>query len=110
MLLRIWLSTTYSRRGLSDSHGASAASFAPVAEWAEAPPASQGVDPQILADMHHRIDLRGLAYDSILIVRNGYLIHEWYADGVTEADLHALFSATKSINSLLCALGNSASG
>lgn len=76
--------------------------YFPTAEWRTSQPEDQGLDKKILKKLVKRIRngrLSGL--DSLLIVRNGYLVTEKYFHGWGEDDLHTLQSDTKSVTSLL---------
>ena len=70
------------------------------ADWSVATPASQGVDPTLLADgLPQASALPGLT--SLLVVRRGHLVAERYFRPGGADSLYALRSVTKSVISLL---------
>jgi CubicO group peptidase (beta-lactamase class C family) len=76
----------------------------PTTDWITASPASQEVNSQRLQDMTNLIQTGSLRFgiDSLLIIRNGYLIYEAYPSQIyDEDDTHHLFSVTKSFVSTL---------
>jgi CubicO group peptidase (beta-lactamase class C family) len=78
------------------------AGYFPPAQWRTSPPQDQALDKKILKKLVKKIrggKIGGL--DSLLIVRNGYLVTEEYFRGWGRDDLHTLQSDTKSITSLL---------
>lgn len=62
-------------------------------------PQNQGVDPAVLNDVHERFDSFPLL--SSVIVRNGYIVDEYYKDGYDENSVFVLNSASKSVTSAL---------
>lgn len=76
--------------------------YYPGDQWRTSAPDEQGLDRKILKKLLKRIrrgDIGGI--DSLLIVRNGFLVTEAYFNGWGPNDLHTLQSDTKSITSLL---------
>jgi len=77
----------------------------PGEEWLTSSPEEQGIDSNILYPFISRlIEFKTdpfSRFDSILIVRNGYLITELYAPYKTKNDYYDLYSATKSVISAL---------
>jgi CubicO group peptidase (beta-lactamase class C family) len=76
--------------------------YFPTREWRTASPKSQGLNGKILKRVASRIRSgdRG-RIDSLLVVRNGYLVFERYFNGWNADGLHTLQSDTKSVTSLL---------
>jgi CubicO group peptidase (beta-lactamase class C family) len=89
-------------------------------KWREATPESQGMDSNMIEYMYNFIEQNLINIQSMLIVRNGYIVNEEYLyqsvrqpeDGyiwpghipdwdLHEGRLHHVFSVTKSITSLL---------
>ncbi|MFC1475023.1 serine hydrolase domain-containing protein [Candidatus Zixiibacteriota bacterium] len=69
-------------------------------EWQTATPLSQGVDSVKLMEMSQAIENGDLGrLNSIVIIRNGKLIYEYYYGKMHDDSLHCLFSATKSFTS-----------
>jgi CubicO group peptidase (beta-lactamase class C family) len=76
--------------------------YFPTAEWRTAKPNTQQLNRKILKKLAARIrDNEITGIDSLLIVRNGYLVVEDYFNGWGINDLHTLQSDTKSVTSLL---------
>ena len=76
--------------------------YYPTDQWRTSSPDEQALDRKKLKKLVKRIrrnDISGI--DSLLIVRNGYLVIESYFNGWGPDDLHTLQSDTKSITSLL---------
>ena len=74
----------------------------PTSVWKESSPEDQGVDSQKLQDMEDYIMANSLNFDSILVVRNGYLVHESYPSHIyDEDDTHHIYSCTKVFTSTL---------
>jgi CubicO group peptidase (beta-lactamase class C family) len=79
-----------------------ATDYYPAGEWRKSSPQEQQLDQQILKKLVKRIKNGKIGgIDSLLIVRNGYLVTEKYFNGWKRDDLHTLQSDTKSITSLL---------
>jgi CubicO group peptidase (beta-lactamase class C family) len=77
--------------------GAAPAAYWPTSGWHTATPEEQGMDSAKLADMVERIQQEKLALDSLLIVRNGYLVSELYGYPYSAKQVHFLASVTKSV-------------
>ncbi len=74
----------------------------PTDGWQVSTPAAQNMSKTRLDDMSAHIKDQGFAIDSILIVRNGYIVFEQYLNPVYNQDsLHPIFSCTKSVLSAL---------
>lgn len=76
----------------------------PTTDWITSLPQEQGIDSQRILEMDDLIQSSGwrLSIDSLLIIRNGYLIYETYPSGLyDENDVHHLYSVTKSFTSTL---------
>ncbi|HEV8485515.1 MAG TPA: serine hydrolase [Blastocatellia bacterium] len=76
--------------------------YFPSSEWRAAKPKKQGLNKKILKSLANRLrtnQIRDL--NSLLIVRNGYLVVEEYFNGSGPEDVHTLQSDSKSITSLL---------
>ncbi|MDH3223256.1 MAG: beta-lactamase family protein [Gemmatimonadota bacterium] len=70
--------------------------------WATATPGSQGLDAAVLADLGERTASGEFgAVSSMLVIRNGRLVYERYHGDWKPADLHRVYSVTKSVTSLL---------
>lgn len=71
----------------------------PAWQWQKDSPQNQGVDPAVLNDVHETFDSFPLL--SSVIVRNGYIVDEYYKDGYDENSVFVLNSASKSVTSAL---------
>ena len=79
----------------------SAADYWPGEQWRTATPESQGMCSGVLADMLDLVWQKNLEIDSILIIRNGYVVLDTYHFPIKPDSRHNIFSCTKSISSTL---------
>jgi CubicO group peptidase (beta-lactamase class C family) len=74
----------------------------PTDSWRNSTPEEQGMDSALLNEMMDRIDENGVHTDSIVIVKNGYLVFEEYPRTNYDVDSrHIIHSCTKSYTSAL---------
>jgi CubicO group peptidase (beta-lactamase class C family) len=74
----------------------------PTEGWRVSTPAEQDMDSARLDELAQHIDDLGLAIDSVVVVRNGYIVHEEYPNPLYDEDMpHILHSVTKSFVSAL---------
>jgi hypothetical protein len=73
----------------------------PTTGWRATPPAAQGMDAKILAGIDSGVADRYPQVHSLLVVRHGYLVYEWYWHGHNATTGESVFSTTKSVNSAL---------
>lgn len=73
-------------------------------EWKTSLPQEQGMDPLLLEEMDRYIRDNNLPVHSVLIVRNGYLVHETYAKPYGPDSLFYIYSVTKSVVSALAGI------
>ena len=73
----------------------------PGDEWRTSTPAEQNMDKDRLEAMVEMIEEQDLAYHSVVVVRNGYIVFEEYLNGWSQDSPHHLQSSTKSVSSLL---------
>ena len=88
--------------GCSDSSPPTAPNqevFTPY-EWAVSTPEDQGLDSDAL-DLARREAEARLFIHSLLVVRNGHLVHESYFHGYAPDESHNVYSVTKSVTSTL---------
>jgi CubicO group peptidase (beta-lactamase class C family) len=71
----------------------------PTSGWKTTTPEQQGMDSNQLAELYENMD--GKKVDSMLVVRNGYLIAEGYSKDYAADTTHNIFSVTKSVLSAL---------
>ncbi|NHJ02672.1 MAG: class C beta-lactamase-related serine hydrolase [Candidatus Heimdallarchaeota archaeon] len=64
-------------------------------------PRNQGLSEDIITNMLEGINQSLIKMDSLLIVKNGYLVVEEYYNGYSEGLAHQLYSVTKSVISAL---------
>lgn len=73
----------------------------PTQGWRTSTPEAQGVDSELLAQVVDRIRTQGLAVDSLLVVRHGYVVLDAYFYPYTADRLHDVASVTKSVTATL---------
>jgi CubicO group peptidase (beta-lactamase class C family) len=78
-----------------------ASAYWPTDGWRTSAPEEQGMDGRMITQVLDTIEREGLAFHSLLIVRNGYLVSESYFWGYSEKRKHDLYSVTKSFVSTL---------
>ena len=59
------------------------------------------MDPDRLNAMVEVINEQEFAYNSVVVVRNGYIVFEKYINGYNQNSAHHLRSSTKSVSTLL---------
>jgi CubicO group peptidase (beta-lactamase class C family) len=69
----------------------------PTDGWRTSTPEEQGMDSNQLADMLVKIEEQEINIDSVVVIRNGYLVAEAYVGPWEADDLHILYSVTKSV-------------
>ena len=83
------------------SYATASAITYPTEEWQISTPEEQGMQSQVLAEMMEHIKNNSYHIDSILIVRNGYLVLDAYFWPYSKGQKHRIHSCTKSIMSAL---------
>ena len=76
----------------------------PAASWATSTPAAQGLCPDDLEDAAEYAFADGNGTGAVLIIKNGYLVFDRYAEDRTDEDLVTSWSVAKSIASVLMGL------
>ena len=79
----------------------SASQYWPQAQWRTASPESQGMSSRVLAGLFHAVEKDEHEIDSVIIVRNGYVILESYSRHQEPHFRHQIHSCTKSVVSAL---------
>ena len=69
----------------------------PTEGWRAAAPEEQGMDAALLGQMLDAINEQNLRIDSVLVVRNGYIVTEKYYPPYKQDTKHGLHSVTKSV-------------
>ncbi len=72
-----------------------------ASSWPISTPEEQGLDSETLAQMLAQIKGEDYKIDSVLVVRNGYLVLDAYVHPFRPGDTHNLYSVTKSVVSAL---------
>ena len=73
----------------------------PTEGWQISTPEEQGMQSQVLAEMMEHIKNNSYQIDSILIIRNGYMVLDAYFWPYSKGQKHIIHSCTKSIMSAL---------
>jgi CubicO group peptidase (beta-lactamase class C family) len=73
----------------------------PTEGWHTSSPEEQDMDSAILNQMMERIDERDAPIDSVIVVRNGYIVFEQYRNDYDQDSSHHIQSVTKSFTSTL---------
>jgi CubicO group peptidase (beta-lactamase class C family) len=73
----------------------------PTDGWLSSSPEEQGMDSALLAQVFETIDRQNLEIDSVVVVRNGFIVAEKYYSPYTQDSRHVLYSCTKSFISAL---------
>ena len=73
----------------------------PTTIWKTVSPQSLGFSPNQINKMFRFIQKKQFPIDSVVIVKNGYLIGEFYAGDMNENSLSNIYSVTKSFTSAL---------
>lgn len=76
----------------------------PTGGWRTADPADHDVDSGGLDAARDALRAAAPHMDSLLVVRGGDLIYEWYGDTAAPDELHSLKSVTKSVTSALAGI------
>ena len=72
----------------------------PVPEWETAPPQEVGIDPEAVEDALDYAFTPGFSTQGALIVKDGYIVGERYADGVDAETAATSWSVGKSMLSV----------
>ncbi|MFW9870458.1 MAG: serine hydrolase domain-containing protein [Candidatus Thorarchaeota archaeon] len=73
----------------------------PTNEWQNTTPEDQGLDSNILNQIDEMIVLEDIEVDSVIIVKNGYIVYEKYYGLWSQYIVHTIQSCTKSFMSAL---------
>ncbi len=74
----------------------------PTTGWRTSTPEMQGVNSTMLQEMEDYIETLGLDFHSVLIIRNSYIVYEYYPNSLYDVNRkHILHSVTKSFTSSL---------
>lgn len=73
----------------------------PGAEWAVESPEDHGMDPAVLDGARRYAFAEGMNTQGVVVVRDGVIVAEWYADGADSESWAASWSVAKSFTSAL---------
>lgn len=73
----------------------------PTESWRTAAPEELGVDSEMLAEVSRIIQEEERGIDSVLVVKDGYLVMDEYHEPFTTGERHRVYSCTKSVVSTL---------
>jgi len=73
----------------------------PTAGWRFASPEDVGMDGDMLDEMIEQVKSSGMAADSVTVIRNGYVVSDYYDSVLGETETHIIYSCTKSVVSTL---------
>jgi CubicO group peptidase (beta-lactamase class C family) len=76
-------------------------SYWPTEGWRASTPEQQGMDSEMLAEMLETIQEQGHNIDSVLVVRNGYMVADATIFPFEPGSRHIIYSCTKSVVSAL---------
>ncbi len=87
-------------------NGSTYRNYWPTEEWKTKSPFSQGLIPENINSINDYIENYNNEHlfsdvESIVIIKNGYIVKELYFNGWTEIDFHVCWSVTKSVTSAL---------
>jgi CubicO group peptidase (beta-lactamase class C family) len=92
---------TDARPSLPASPSAEQGDYWPTDGWRISTPEAQGMDGGILDQIVDTIKAQKLNLDSLLVIRNGYIVHETYFGSQSADQRHIQYSVTKSYLSTL---------
>jgi CubicO group peptidase (beta-lactamase class C family) len=73
----------------------------PTHEWQNTTPEAQGLDSEILNKIDETIVVNDIEVDSVIVIKNGYIVYEKYYHYWTQYMRHTIQSCTKSFMSAL---------
>jgi CubicO group peptidase (beta-lactamase class C family) len=73
----------------------------PTHEWSRTTPEKQGLNSVQLESMTDHFTTKNIQIDSLIVIRNGWIVYEKYPSKYSSNDTHHLFSCTKSVTSTL---------
>lgn len=80
--------------------------YFPTNGWRVSTPEEQGINSTNIDKMNTEIKNNDIGIDSIIVIRNGYLVHEAYFDYYNYSTIHLMWSVTMSITSILIGIAN----
>jgi CubicO group peptidase (beta-lactamase class C family) len=81
------------------------ATYFPAAEWRTARPEQVGIDARRIDALAQRMQSNAVpGLNSLVIIREGYLVFERYFNGSSRSDVHTMQSVSKSVTSLIAGI------
>ena len=77
----------------------------PGADWDEGAPEDHGLDPDVLEELREYAFRDAHATQGVVVIKDGVLVAEWYADGTDASTPTTSWSAAKSVTSALIGAG-----
>jgi CubicO group peptidase (beta-lactamase class C family) len=91
----------YSAKALDYGRASVVRDYWPTENWIADVPENQGMDSAKLAEVGQTINQMEYAINSVVVIRNGYLVYEYYRAGYSANYVHMIQSCTKTITSTL---------
>ncbi|MFX1559845.1 MAG: serine hydrolase domain-containing protein [Promethearchaeota archaeon] len=98
LLLMIQVAPTY---GYTTAQSETVRDYWPTDEWRNSTPEEQGLNSNTLSRIDEIIDENEIRIDSVIVIKNGYIVYEKYYNYWTQNDIHTIQSCTKSFMSAL---------
>ncbi|MBT4321216.1 serine hydrolase [Candidatus Bathyarchaeota archaeon] len=73
----------------------------PTDGWKYATPEQMGLDPKPLQDMVDTIESSSFSVDSVMVIKDGYVVLDEYFGGYEKGEQHIIYSCTKSVVSTI---------
>ncbi len=83
------------------SYATASVNSCPTKKWQISTPEAQGLHSKLLLEMMTHIKENGYNIQSVIIVRNGYLVLDAYMHPFSDSQKHEMYSVTKSVTSAL---------
>ena len=91
--------------GVTDTVVRDGATYFPTAEWRTASPGQVGIDEARINSLAQRMQSNTIpGLNSLVIIREGYLVFERYFNGSSSSDVHTMQSVSKSVTSLIAGI------
>ena len=97
--------------GPTDTVVRDGATYFPATEWRTARPEQVGIDAGRIDALAQRMQSNTVpGLNSLVIIREGYLVFERYFNGSSRSDVHTMQSVSKSVTSLIAGITADQSG
>lgn len=91
----------YSGQALEYGRASVIRDYWPTDDWIVDAPENQGMDSTKLAEVEQTINQMEYAINSLVVIKNGYLVYEYYHSGYNADYVHMIQSCTKTFTSTL---------